>query len=182
MAKAEDPRGHFFRKTMWTNLLDIFSPKSWKQWMGMSVGADELDEPMKFPFFFLVGNFVLHFFFMFGTFAPVFHAGQGILWDKSGWLLWNTAWMAICWYFFYKTVTTPPGFLDDSHPHIGIWRRRYEETLEAYAEEGIDEDSKEKIEALPVRCSAFSIMNLVEHNRFFVKIFLFPANVPDFLF
>lgn len=135
MAAAEDPRGYFLRKTLWTNLKDVCSVKTWKSWMGLTVGMDEMDEPTRTPYYFVLANFVLHFGFMVGLFAPVFNAGQGLLWDKSGWLLANFVFMVLTWIFFYKTVTTSPGHLDDSCPDIGKWRKLYEETLEAYADE-----------------------------------------------
>lgn len=132
---------------MWTQLHDFVSPKAWKQWMGMN-GADEMDAPTKGPFYYLVGNFILHFFILFGVFAPVFKADKGLLWDKSGLILFNTVLMALSWYFFYKTWKTPPGYLDNQNPHIATWRRQYEETLEAYAEV----DDKQKLENLPLLC------------------------------
>lgn len=135
MASVEDPRGHFLRKTLWSNCRDIFSPKAWKSWMGLTAGMDEMDEPGKFPFYFVCANFVLHFFFLAGVVAPFFDAGNGLMWDKSGLLLTNFVFAFLSWYFFYKTVKTPPGYLDDSHPDIGKWRRLYEETLESYASE-----------------------------------------------
>jgi len=146
MAAVEDPRGHFFRKTMWSQLQEFVSLKAWKQWMGMTAGADELDAPMKGPFYYLAGNYVLHFCIVFGVFAPIFSAENGLLWDKSGWILWNVIWMVFSWYTFYKTWKTPPGYLDDKNPHIATWRRQYEETLEAYA----DTDDKKKLDSLPV--------------------------------
>lgn len=147
MAAVEDPRGHFLRRTVWTQLLDFVSPRAWKQWMGMN-GADEMDAPTKAPFYYLVGNFIIHFVMLFGVFVPVFKADKGLLWDKSGLILLNVVLMLLSWFFFYKTWKTPPGYLDNQNPHISTWRRRYEETLEAYAEV----DDKKKLEALPPLC------------------------------
>jgi hypothetical protein len=136
MAAAEDPRGHFLRKTLLTNLKDMCSVKMWKSMMGFTLaGQDEMDEPMRFPFYYVCFIFCVHFVFMIAVFAPVANAGKGLLWDKSGWLFWNFVLMLSCWYLFYKTVKTKPGYLDDTHPQIGTWRRLYEETLEAYADE-----------------------------------------------
>ena len=135
MAAAEDPRGHFFRKTLWSNLKDVCSVKTWKSWMGLTVGMDEMDEPTKTPYYFMIANFILHFGFMVGIFAPFFNLGQGLLWDMTGWLSLNFVLMILTWIAFYKTVTTSPGYLDESCPDIGKWRKLYEETLEAYADE-----------------------------------------------
>lgn len=135
MATAEDPRGHFLRKTLWTNLKDLCSFKSWKAWMGLTAGMDEMDEMSRFPYYFVLANFVLHFFFLTAIFAPVASSDQGLLWDKSGWLLTNFVLMVLTWYFFWATVKTKPGYVDDSMPDIQKWRKLYEETLESYADE-----------------------------------------------
>lgn len=150
MAKAEDPRGHFLRKTLLTNVMEMFSLKAWKQWFGMSAGMDEYGEPSKFPFYFMIMNYVFHFVIMFTAFAPILNAEKGLMWDKSGWLLWNLIWMIATWYFFWKTWKTSPGYVDETHPQIDFWRRRYEETLEAYAETTTDPaESKRRMESLP---------------------------------
>mmetsp|Transcript_55064 Transcript_55064/g.133785 ORF Transcript_55064/g.133785 Transcript_55064/m.133785 type:complete len:634 (+) Transcript_55064:324-2225(+) len=138
MATVEDPRGHFFRKTLWSNLTEFCSPKSWKKWMGFTAGMDEMDELSKFPYYFILVNFVLHLFFMTFVFAPVGSAGQGLLWDKSGLLLFNFTFMILTWYFFWMTVKTKPGYVDDSLREIQKWRKLYEETLESYADESAD--------------------------------------------
>jgi ankyrin repeat protein len=153
MASVENPRGHFLRKTVLSNCRDMLSPKAWKSWMGLTVGMDEMDEPSRFPFYFVCANFVLHFFFLVGIFAPFFNAGQGLLWDKAGLLLANFIFTVLSWYFFYKIVKTPPGYLDDSLPDIAKWRRLYEETLESYA----DENAHEKAPYVRhlVTCSCF---------------------------
>jgi len=136
MADAEDPRGHFFRKTLWSNLKELFSPKSWKLWLGLTPrGMDEMVSPSKFPFYFVVVNLVLHFMLMVGVMAPFANAGKGLLWDKSGYLMMNFTTMFLTWYFFTKTVKTSPGYMDDSMPDIGKWRQLYEDTLESLADE-----------------------------------------------
>jgi ankyrin repeat protein len=146
MAAAEDPRGHFFRKTLWSTLKECGSLKSWKQWLGLVVTSDEMDEPMRFPFYFVLANYAAHLLFFIGVFVPINNLSSGIMWDRAGWLFWNICVMLASWYAFFKIVKTKPGYLDDSHPHIGKWRRLYEDTLEAYADE-----NQEKIESQTVR-------------------------------
>jgi hypothetical protein len=92
-------------------------------------------------------NFALQLCFMVSVFAPLANAGEGIMWDRSGWLFWNFVVTFASWFFFYKSVKTKPGYLDGSHSDIEQWRRCYEETLEAYA----DEDSAQKMQAHTVR-------------------------------
>jgi len=136
MANAEDPRGHFFRKTLWSNLKDLFSPKSWKSWMGLTPrGMDEMDSPTRFPFYIVVVELVLHFILMVFVMAPFASAGKGLLWDKSGFLMMNFCTMFFTWYFFVKTVKTSPGYVDEFMPDIEKWRQLYEDTLESLADE-----------------------------------------------
>jgi hypothetical protein len=141
MAAVEDPRGHYFKKTLWTNMKEMCSVKKWKQWMGFTAGMDEMDELSKFPYYFVLANFVLHLFFMAAVFAPIGSSEQGLLWDKSGLLLWNFVFMITSWYFFWMTVKTKPGYVDDGMRDIQKWRDLYEETLESYADESCDPNS-----------------------------------------
>mmetsp|Transcript_16179 Transcript_16179/g.44791 ORF Transcript_16179/g.44791 Transcript_16179/m.44791 type:complete len:647 (-) Transcript_16179:208-2148(-) len=134
MAAAEDPRGHFFRKTLWNSVRELASLRSWQFWCGMAPQTDEMDTPSRVPFYIAVLQIALHFGVMILVMAPFGNAGAGLLWDKSGLLLMNFVWMLLTWYSYANTIRTPPGFLDDSHPDIGKWRKLYEETLESLAE------------------------------------------------
>eukprot|EP00536_Pseudo-nitzschia_multiseries_P018586 jgi/Psemu1/328874/estExt_fgenesh1_pg.C_27380001 len=134
MAAAEDPRGHFFRKTLWNSVREMASLRSWQFWCGMAPQTDEMDAPSRVPFYIVLINMALHLALMVGVMAPFANAGEGLLWDKSGLLLLDFVLMGLTWYSYAKTVRTEPGFLDDSHPDIGKWRRLYEETLESLAE------------------------------------------------
>mmetsp|Transcript_133691 Transcript_133691/g.198727 ORF Transcript_133691/g.198727 Transcript_133691/m.198727 type:complete len:660 (+) Transcript_133691:163-2142(+) len=133
MAAVQDPRG-YMRKTLLSNFKDMLSAKNWRLWMGFTGGMDEMDSPQRFPYYYILLNFALHFGFMIFVFAPIASPENGLMWDKSGWLLWNFSLMFLCWYLFYKTVKTPAGYMDDSHKDIGKWRRSYEETLDSYAD------------------------------------------------
>ena len=148
MSRVEDPRGHFFKRTLWTSLKDLKSAKSWKTWLGLTGTSDEMDEPMRAPYYYVLMNLAIHFLLFVTVFAPLFTPGKGELWDKTGWLLWNFSLTFCSWFTFYKTVKTSPGYLDDTHKHISYWRRLYEETLEAYA----DEEQAEKLHKTTVSC------------------------------
>jgi ankyrin repeat protein len=134
MMVAKDPRGHFLRQTLLTSAKDLFTVKTWKSWLGLTAGMDEMDVPSRFPYYFMLINFFIHFIILATVFAPIASPGKGIMWDKSGWLMWNFLATLLSWYFFYKTVTANPGYIDDSLPSIGRWRQLYDETLEAYAD------------------------------------------------
>lgn len=135
--------------------------------MGMAAGVDEMDAPMKGPFYFLVANFGLALAILLGVFCPILQPEKGLLWDKSGWILWNFLWNCMSWYYFYKTWKTPPGYLDDKHPHIAAWRRQYEETLEAYADAAHD---KKALESLPVRLGYTTYLSSSLSTMTFVKL------------
>mmetsp|Transcript_18337 Transcript_18337/g.42257 ORF Transcript_18337/g.42257 Transcript_18337/m.42257 type:complete len:648 (+) Transcript_18337:105-2048(+) len=136
MANAEDPRGHFFRKTLWTNLKDLVSLKTWKKWMGLAPrGLDEMDTPTKIPYYIVIIDLVIHFVLMVGVMAPFANTASGLLWDRSGTLMINFITMFFTWYFYAKTVKTSPGYMDDSMPGIQKWRQLYEDTLEYLADE-----------------------------------------------
>jgi len=132
MAALEDPRGHFFRQTLWTQVRDFFRPSQWKQWL--MTGSDEMDTPPRAPFFFLVGNFGIHFWLVLTCFIPVWNPEMGLLWDKSGWILFNIIFMVLSWYTFILTWKTSPGYVDSSHKYFHIWQEQYETTLEQYSE------------------------------------------------
>ena len=142
MAAAEDPRGHFLRKTLGNSLKDLFSIDSWQNWFGMLPQTDEMDAPSRFPFYIVLANLALHFVLMVGVMAPFGNAGKGLLWDRSRWLMLDFVFMVTTWYTFSKTVRTSPGYLDESHPDIGKWRKLYEETLESLAENETNQQTK----------------------------------------
>lgn len=143
MAAAEDPRGHYFRKTLWNNLKEVVSPRSWKQWMGLAPrGMDESDAFSKFPCYFVVANLIMHFILMVTFIAPFFDSGKGLLWDKSGWLVLDFVLMFLVYYSFSKAIRTSPGYLDDSLPDIGKWRKLYDKILDAYADENFNKDEQ----------------------------------------
>jgi len=142
MMEAKDPRGHFLRETLLTFVKNFFTAKTWRSWLGFTGGMDEMDVPSRFPYFFMIFNYVVHIAFFVTVFAPVANPGKGIMWDLSGWLSWNFLVAIAAWYFFYKTVTTKPGYLDDSTPTIGKWRQLYEETLESYADDTMAQNIK----------------------------------------
>ncbi len=136
MANAEDPRGHFFRKTLWNGLRELCSVRSWKKWMGLVPrGMDEMDTPTKMPFYFVIVLLMVHFMLMVGVFAPFADAGGALLWDKSGLLMVDFVTMLLTWYFYAKTVRTSPGYVDESMPDIAKWRQLYEDTIESLADE-----------------------------------------------
>jgi len=136
MANAEDPRGHFFRKTLLSSLKELFSLKTWKTWMGLAPrGLDEMDSPSKTPYYIVMIELMVHFILMGFVMAPFTNAGKGLLWDRSGFLLMNFITMFLTWYFYAKTIKTSPGYMDDSMPGVERWRQLYEDTLESLADE-----------------------------------------------
>jgi len=134
MSELEDPRAYFLKKTVMSNIKDMFSVKTWKHWMGFTHGMDE-KKPSKFPYYFMLFHFLVHIYIFTTIFAPFANPGAGILWDLSGWIMWNFFATFGSWYCFYKTVNTKPGYLDSSSSIIPKWRRLYAQTLESFADE-----------------------------------------------
>lgn len=150
MAALENPRGYFWSQSLLRQCKEMVSPTSWKQWM--ITGSDEMDVPPKAPFYYLVANYVVHFWLVMTCFVPVYNAETGLLWDKSGWILLNLIWTGVSWYTFYKTVTTSPGFMDAaSHKHFDYWQSQYETTLEQYAQV-LDKAAMERLPQLCHTC------------------------------
>ena len=144
MANAEDPRGYFFRKTLWNLLRDMCSIRTWKTWFGLTPrGMDEMDTPSKVPFYIVIVNLVIHFLLMVFVFAPFGNAGKALLWDKSGLLLFDFVIMFLIWYSYTKTVITSPGYVDESMSDYGKWRQLYEDTLDSLADESAYEGEQQ---------------------------------------
>lgn len=144
MANAEDPRGYFFRKTLWNLLRDMCSIRTWKTWFGLTPrGMDEMDTPSKVPFYIVISNLIIHFLLMVFVFAPFGNAGKALLWDKSGLLLFDFVIMFLIWYSYTKTVITSPGYVDESMSDYGKWRQLYEDTLDSLADESAYEGEQQ---------------------------------------
>lgn len=135
MAELEDPRAYFLKQTLVSNIKEFFSLKTWKHWMGFTAGMDESIRPSKFPYYFMIFNYVVHIFLFTTVFAPFTSPEKGIMWDLSGWLMWNFFVTFGSWYFFYTTVKSKPGYCDNSLPTIEKWRQMYAQTLESFADE-----------------------------------------------
>ena len=181
MAAAENPGGHFL-KTLWNNCKDVISPRSWKLWMGLTPrGMDEMDAPTKFPFYFVCANLIMHFFLMVGVLAPFFNAGKGLLWDKSGWLIVNFVTMFFLWYFYAKAVKTSPGNLDESSPDLGKWRKLYDETLDAYADENFKKDEQPFV-SIFLSLSWHDVIVLTCRKMFFPRIHIYKRRLIILIF
>lgn len=155
MAEMEDPRAYFVKQTLVSNLKDFFSLKTWKYWMGFTAGMDESLRPSKLPYYFMIFNYVVHIFIFTTIFAPISNPGKGILWDLSGWLMWNFFVTFGSWFFFYKAVTTKPGYLDNALPTIEKWRKMYAQTLESFADETFVQNN-DLVSSVMVFCLVFA--------------------------
>eukprot|EP00542_Grammatophora_oceanica_P021381 CAMPEP_0194041960 /NCGR_PEP_ID=MMETSP0009_2-20130614/13764_1 /TAXON_ID=210454 /ORGANISM="Grammatophora oceanica, Strain CCMP 410" /LENGTH=652 /DNA_ID=CAMNT_0038685615 /DNA_START=97 /DNA_END=2055 /DNA_ORIENTATION=+ len=120
----------FIKKT----IRQFCSIHSWRTWIGcVTPGMDEMDEPPRFVYYWVVLNLFLHIPFYPLCFTPL-NAGTGYLWDKMTFHLLNFIVISLTWFAFYKTTTTNPGLLDESSPKTPELRRLYEQTLESYSD------------------------------------------------
>ena len=152
-----DPRRGRLVKQIQSTFRQFFSWHSWKLWIGLHASNDEVDEVPKMPFYW----FIFHLFFFASWYPLVFLPSeheQGILYDLMGWHYTNMAMTVVLFYALYKTHVTCPGVLDEKNPLTHELRKKYEETLESYADES--SFSKQKAVSGPKQCS-FHIFSVV---------------------
>ena len=146
-AQADDLRkrssGCWLRQAHPRRLAD---PQCWKQtcrlrtlkvWMGLPE-VDDLDESPRFPFYYVVASVIGNVVFYLTVLAPVFRPERGVLWEYVGLHVVNFVWIGFASLCLWKCSSVNPGRLDSSHSGIDRWRRLYEQTLDAYANDDHD--------------------------------------------
>jgi hypothetical protein len=160
-----------------TAIRNVCSVHAWKVWLGLPV-EDSADESPRFPYYYIVANFVAHALWMLTIQIPVFRTASGLLWDCMLLHAWSFLTMLACSYAFYQTVATDPGSLDAAHcPNIAYWQALYEETLLALAD---DDPAKDAIRSRPL-CHTCHIARPLrsKHDRFTKKcVLLFDHHCP----
>jgi len=122
------------------SLRKLCTVRTIKVWMGLPE-VDDVDESPRFPYYFVVAQIVLHVVFYLTVFVPITKSGSGVLWDCLGMHVVDFMLIAATAYCLRQCSTTNPGRLDNSYPGIEIWRRLYEQTLDAFA----DDEMAEKV-------------------------------------
>jgi hypothetical protein len=92
-----------------------------------------VDESPRLAFYYVIGQILCHVLYTFTVFIPIFHIVQGVLWDYIVMLMINVCLIGSTAYCLYQCHTTNPGRLDESYGNIVVWRRLYEQTLDALA-------------------------------------------------
>jgi palmitoyltransferase ZDHHC13/17 len=113
-------------------LKQLCRPRTCKVWLGLPE-VDDMDESPKFPFYYVIAQICMHLAYYYIVFVPLFDPVSGVLWDYLGVHVLNTFLVGVTSYCLWKCHTTDPGRLDASYPGIDVWRRLYEQTLDAFA-------------------------------------------------
>ena len=118
-------------------LLQQFCSKhAWMVWLGLSMpGMEELDASPQFPAAYVWLHIGLNLIYYFTVLVPLTNPEAGILWDWMLLHMINQVWVVLCVWNLVQMRRSNPGRLDDRHPDIQRWRRLYETTLQALAEE-----------------------------------------------
>jgi palmitoyltransferase ZDHHC13/17 len=132
LQRMSNPAWQWQQFCSWENVREICQLRTWKVWLGLPE-VDDVDESPRFPFYYVCAHLVCHFLFTFMIFIPLFNITEGVLWDYMLMLSINTSLIFISAYTLYRCHTTNPGRLDASYDNIQLWRRLYEQTLDAFA-------------------------------------------------
>jgi len=121
----------------WRQVPQQFCSKhAWMVWLGLSLpGMEELDVSPQFPAAYVWFQIALNLVYYFTVLVPLANPEAGILWDWMLLHMINQVWAVLCIWNLVQIRRSNPGRLDDHHPDIERWRRLYETTLQALAEE-----------------------------------------------
>lgn len=129
------------RKQTQSAILQLCSYRKWQLWFGCAHASDN-DVTPKFPLYFMMFHMFLYSLWYPFVFTPVFNTSSGIMWDYTGFHLFNILMLALMWYCHYRVRTTDPGTLSESHPETAKYRKLYEETIESFSDEANAKRSK----------------------------------------
>jgi hypothetical protein len=117
-----------------TALAQMCSYSKWQLWLGCAHSSDN-DVTPKFPLYFMMSHMLAYSLWYPFVFTPIFNTSSGILWDYTGFHLFNILCLVLMWFCHYKVRTTDPGKLTESHPETAKYRKLYEETIESFSDE-----------------------------------------------
>jgi palmitoyltransferase ZDHHC13/17 len=164
LQRMSNPSWQWQQYCSWESVREICQLRTWKVWLGFPE-VDDLDESPRFPFYYVCAHLVCHFILTFTIFIPLFNITEGVLWDYMMMLSINLSLIFISAYTLYQCHTTNPGRLDASYNNIQLWRRLYEQTLDAFASS--DESLAQKAAAVQL-CHTCHIARppRSKHDRF----------------
>jgi len=122
-------------------LAQLCSYRNWQLWMGCAMASDN-DVTPKFPLYFMMSHMLAYTLWYPFIFTPVFNTSSGIMWDYSGFHLFNILSLVLMWFCHYKVRTTDPGKMTESNPETAKYRKMYEETIESFSDEANAKRSK----------------------------------------
>lgn len=121
-----------------STILQLTSYHAWKLWMGCSTATD-VDVTPKFPYHFMLSTVLIATLWYPLVFTPLYNTSSGILWDYMSIYTWNWVWLGLLWLSIYKIKTTSPGTLNNRGEETKLYRRLYQEQIEALGK--VDEDT-----------------------------------------
>jgi hypothetical protein len=95
-------------------------------------------------------HITIHLLFLFGIYWPIFHTGDGVLWDYMGMLLVQLFLIGGIVCVLNQTTRTNPGRLDSSHPAYAEYRKLYELSIGGGGGGGNGSDNQDDDDAVPL--------------------------------
>lgn len=132
-------------KLMQRQFKEFFSMQSWKLWFGCAPDSASGDVAPKFPFYFTLFHMFMYTMWFPFVFTPFWNTSEGLLWDYTGFLVFQMICCIVMWIAAYKVYYTNPGCLDDTHPETKYYRKLYETTIENLGAELEGEEAKEQL-------------------------------------
>lgn len=124
-------------------LRNLNSTHRWRVCLGIASGDDDMDEAPHVPFYYTAFQIAGNIMFYFSVLLPIFSGEMGELFDYAVLHMWNICLITmiiISWLLTWKTdsgrlvrKSGTKSMVSDSE--IAYWRKLYEDTLEAYADE-----------------------------------------------
>lgn len=127
---------------------EFCSWQSWKLWFGCAADSHHGDVAPKFPLYFTLFHMLMYTLFFPLVFCPIWNTSEGVLWDYSGFLIFQVLCCTTMWYSAYKVYYTNPGCLDESNPETSYYRKLYEETIENLGNTELEQDEVKQKEQL----------------------------------
>ena len=131
-------------------LRNLSSTHRWRVCLGIASADDDMDEAPHVPFYYTLFQIVGNIVYYFTVLVPIFSGEFGELFDYALLHMWDVCLIIIIIATWIKTWKTDPGLLVKKSgttslvpsSEIAYWRKLYEDTLEAYADESRHESLK----------------------------------------
>ena len=124
---------------------EFCSYQSWKTWMGCS---DQPDQAPHLPYAWTLFHTAIATLSYPMLLTPLYNTSQGLMWDYSGFHLWNVMVVTILWFSLYQMKRTSPGFVGGPMKTPDAvtrkYRRLYDEIVADLGNDEEDSNNKKK--------------------------------------